>query len=353
MATMCRVIMAKNRSAFSRGLLLLLGVALQFTIFPAPGIAQVSASGAGGGATNPQPTISASSAGKAAAALGQGPMLVPADISKLRIGPGDLLSVSVFDAPEFANLYRVDPAGDLTLPLCGKVNLQGLTLTEAAKRLEAALRDGQIVNQPQVNVDVAQYAGQYVTVMGEVGAPGRVALIAPTPLNEVLAQVGGLTALAGARIKIRHGADDAAPEEEVPYSRSQGNQDSVRALVRPGDSVVVPRAGIVYVLGAVSRPGGYVMQEDGKLNVAEALALSGGTVLQANTGGLRVIRRNPDGTVLDFPLSYDAIAKGTQTPLALEPRDIVYVPMSKVKSVITTAQSIIGEAAAAAIITHP
>jgi polysaccharide export outer membrane protein len=156
--------------------------------------------------------------------------------------------------------------------------------------------------------------------------------------------------LAGAHIKIRRGGDDAAPEEDVPYSRSQGDRQTASILVRPGDSIIVPRAGIVYVLGAVTKPGGYVMQEDGKLNVAEALALSGGTLMQAKTGGLRVIRRNADGTVLDFPLSYDAIAKGTQTPLALQPQDIVYVPMNKFKATLSTTQSIIGEAVGAAII---
>jgi polysaccharide export outer membrane protein len=263
-----------------------------------------------------------------------------------------LLSVNVYDNPELSSSYRVDLAGDLTLPLCGKVNLRGVTLTEAAKRLEAAFKDGQILNQPQVNLDVLQYAGQYVTVLGEVAVPGRVALIAPTTLGEILAQAGGVTPLAGARIKIRHGSDNAALEEEAPYSRSQSNRETASILVRPGDSVIVPRAGIVYVLGAVFKPGGYVMQEDGKLNVAEALALSGGTTLQASTGGLRVIRRNPDGTVLDFPLSYDAIAKGKQTPLLLQAQDIVYVPTSKIKAIFSSTQAIIGSAATAAIITH-
>lgn len=225
-------------------------------------------------------------------------------------------------------------------------------MPEAAKRLEVALKDGQILTQPQVNVDVQQYAGQFVTVTGEVGTPGRVALIAPTSLREILAQAGGETPLAGARIKIRRGDDDAIPEEEVPYSRSKGTPETASILVRPGDSVFIPRAGIVYVLGAVNRPGGYVMQEDGKLNVAQALALSGGTAVQANTGGLRVIRRNPDGTVLDFPLSYNGIAKGTQTPLLLQAQDIVYVPMSKVKSLFSSAQGIIVEATSAAIVAY-
>jgi polysaccharide export outer membrane protein len=281
-----------------------------------------------------------------------GPVVLPRDFSEIRIEPGDLLSVSVYDTPELSDAYRVDPAGDLTLPLCGKVKVQGLTATEAARLLETTLREGQVLVRPQVNVDVQQYAGQYVTVLGEVGSPGRVTVIGPTKLSEVLAQVGGLTAVAGTRIKIRHGADDAAPETEAPYSRSESNQQTGSILLRPGDTVLVPRAGIVYVLGAVFRPGGYLMQEDGKLNVAEALALSGGTVLQAKTNGLRVIRRNPDGTVLDFALSYDGIAKGSQTPLELQAQDVVYVPMNKLKATLSDATGILSAAASAAIVTR-
>jgi polysaccharide export outer membrane protein len=280
---------------------------------------------------------------------GGAPIILPKDFSELRVEPGDLLSVVVYDAPELSDGYRVDPAGDLTLPLCGKVKVQGLTSGEVAKLLEASLQDSQVLMRPQVNVDVQQYAGHYVTVLGEVISPGRVTVIAPTKLSDVLAQAGGLTAIAGTRIKIRRGADESAPEEDAPYSRSESNQQAGSILVRPGDTVIVPRTGIVYVLGAVYHPGGYVMQEDGKLNVAEALALSGGTVLTAKTNGLRVIRRNPDGTVLDFELSYNGIAKGTQTPLDLQAQDIVYVPMDKLKAALTDATQIISAAASAAI----
>jgi polysaccharide export outer membrane protein len=269
----------------------------------------------------------------------------------LRVEPGDLLSVNVFDTPELSDAYRVDPEGDLTLPLCGKVKVQGLTSPEVAKLLEATLVNDQVLTRPQVNVDVQQYAGHYVTVLGEVMNPGRVTAIAPTKLSDILAQSGGLTAIAGTRVKIRHGEDDSAPEEDVPYSRSESNQKAGSVLIRPGDTIIVPRTGIVYVLGAVYHPGGFVMQEDGKLNVAQALALSGGTILTAKTGGLRVIRRNPDGTVLDFELSYDGIAKGTQTPLDLQAQDIVYVPMSKIKATLTDATAILSAATSAAIYT--
>ena len=142
MATMCRVIMARSRSRFqTRSFAAAPVVAMQLAMLPVstgemPRRRLPETAAAGGGAANPQPTLSgASSAGKAAAAAqGQGPTLVPADFSKLRIEPGDLLNVSVYDAPEFANLYRVDIAGDLMLPLCGKVNVLGLTLPEAALR---------------------------------------------------------------------------------------------------------------------------------------------------------------------------------------------------------------------------
>jgi polysaccharide export outer membrane protein len=336
--------MAKSKITFRHVHLLLLGAAVQLAMVYSPGYAQ----------TSPVPGISsysqASSSKGGATTQGSVPVPVPQNLSELHIQPGDLLSVNVYDAPEFSSSYRVDPAGNVTIPLCGKVNLRGMTVPEAAAQIEAAFKNGQILTHPQVNVDVQQYASQYVSVTGEVGAPGRLALIAPIRLSELLAEVGGVTPLAGSQIKIRHGADEDAPEESVLFSRNESNRKTASVMVRPGDTVVVPRAGVVYVLGAVFKPGGYLMEEDGKLNVAEALALSGGTLLQANTGGLRVIRRNADGTVLEFPLSYNAIMKGTQAPLVLQARDIVYVPISGMK--VALANSLLGEAAYAAIITH-
>jgi polysaccharide export outer membrane protein len=338
----------KSRLTLNRSLLLLLVIAVQSPMMTETGIAQLpgpqasSSTSSGTGSVSP-------GAKSAAVSQGQGPIVLPNDISELRVEPGDLLSVAVYDTPELSNAYRVDPAGDLTLPLCGKVKVRGLTSSDVAKLLEATLTQDQILTRPQVNVDVLQYAGQYVSVLGEVNSPGRLTLIAPTKLSEILAQAGGVTSMAGTRIKIRRGAEDAGPEEDVPFSRSETNRETGSILVRPGDTIVVPRAGIIYVLGAVTRPGGYLMQEDGKLNVAEALALSGGTLLLAKTGGLRVIRRNADGTVLDFALSYDGIAKGSQTPLELQAQDIVYVPMSKAKIFGTTGISIVEQATLATV----
>lgn len=138
MATMCKATMAKKKSRITvrRGLRLLLALALT----AAAGHAQTQS---GGTAATAAASLASASAGKANS-IGQsmGPVIVPMDISQLLVEPGDLLNVSVYDAPEFAGSYRVDSHGDLTLPLCGKVQLRGLTLQEAARHVEAALKDG-------------------------------------------------------------------------------------------------------------------------------------------------------------------------------------------------------------------
>ena len=351
MDTTWRNTTVKSKRTFSWVSVLVAGIAVQPGLVAVSGIAQV-AGDTSSPASATRGSGSNSSAKSGMAGQGLGPVVLPKDFSELRVEPGDLLSISIYDTPELTDAYRVDSQGDLTLPLCDKVKVQGLTTPEVARLLEATLKEDQVLIRPQVNVDVQQYAGQYVAVLGEVNNPGRVTAIAPTKLSDILAQVGGLTPIAGTRIKIRHGGDDSAAEEDVPFSRSESNRQSGAILVRPGDTVIVPRTGIVYVLGAVFRPGGYVMQEDGKLNVAQALALSGGTVLTANTGGLRVVRRNPDGTVLDFSLSYDGIMRGTQGPLELQAQDVVYVPMSKFKATLTDATAILSAATSAAIV-HP
>jgi polysaccharide export outer membrane protein len=333
--------------SFRRGSILLAGLALQSAGLSSYGSAQASAT-----PSPPTAAGSATSSGKSRAAMqGSGPIALPKDFSQLRVEPGDLVSVDVYDTPELSKAYRVDSAGELTLPFCGKIKVEGMTSPEVARLIETTLKNDEILIRPQVSVDVEQYAGHFVTVLGEVGSPGRIMAIAPTQLSEILAQAGGLTAIAGTHIKIRRGLDTSGAEEDEPYARSESNQQTGSILVMPGDTVIVPRTGIVYVLGAVYHPGGYVMQEDGKLNVAEALAMSGGTMLTARTNGLRVVRRNPDGKVQDFELSYDGIAKGSQTPLELQAQDIVYVPMSKLKATLTDATAIISTALSSAIYT--
>ena len=201
---------------------------------------------------------------------------VPDDFSTVTLAPGYLLDMQVYDMPEISGELRVGGDGNITVPMAGPLHVEGLTLTQTQDAIVAKLKDAQILKNPKINLDIAQYAVTNVTVLGEVQAPGRVQLLAPHSLPDVLAMVGGETITAGSSVEIRRYVDGHMQTQTVNYARSKNTAAAQDIVVRPGDTVTVPRAGIVYVLGAVTRPGGYVLQEDGQLNVAEALSPGAG-----------------------------------------------------------------------------
>ena len=277
-------------------------------------------------------------------------VLVPEDFSKVRIGPGFLLNMQVYDMPEISTQLRVDDQGDVAVPMSGRVHVAGLTLPEAQHAIEQQLAEKRILKHPEINLDIAQYGANNVSVIGEVETPGRVQLLAPRSLPDVLAMVGGETQTAGSTIIIRRMVNGQEQVQKIRYARS-GNSDEIKnTMIQPGDAVVVPRAGIVYILGAVNRPGGYVMQEDGTLDVAQALSLAYGTALNAAVGSIHVVRKRPDGGLEEIPISYRKITKGEAVPLQLQAEDIVYVPVSKLKAVATA--GLVGTTSSALIYTQ-
>lgn len=278
---------------------------------------------------------------------------IPDDFADLKLAPGFLLDVQVFDEPQFASKARVDQQGEISVPLIGGVHVAGMTVAEAEKAIQEKLVKDEILTNPQVTLNVEQYAGGSVTVLGEVQNPGRIQLLAPHNLLDVIGMAGGETNIAGQNIEVKSPGKDGPINHTYQYSRS-GNGNSIRdVMIQPGDTVTVDRAGIVYVLGAVNRPGGYVMQEDGKLDVAQALSLAQGTTLQAQVGSLRVVRQDADGQVQTIPLSYKGIMHGKVKPLVLQAQDIVYVDVSKLKTFFTSTTNVLGQAGSAAIIAKP
>jgi polysaccharide export outer membrane protein len=273
---------------------------------------------------------------------------IPEDFSKLPLAPGFLLSMDVYDAPEYSSELRIDAGGNVNVPMVGSVTIGGLTLVDASAKIAASLRDGQILNDPQVNLNIEQYAGSEVTVLGEVHSPGRVELLAPRHLDDVIAMAGGETEYAGKAIEIRHPEGFTPRTETIQYSRSVDNHILSETVVMPGDTVTVKRAGIVYVLGGVARPGGYLMQEDGDLNVTQALALAYGTTMPAAVGSMRLIRKKDDGKVEEIPIPYRKMVKGKVAPLRLQAEDVIYVPLSKVK--VTLGAGLLNTGVAAAVI---
>jgi polysaccharide export outer membrane protein len=135
----------------------------------------------------------------------------------------------------------------------------------------------------------------------------------------------------------------------MAYARGTSPASVEDILIKPGDVIHVERAGMIYVLGAVNRPGAYLMQEDGKLDVTQAIALAFGTALQASTGSIRVIRREVDGKLTEIPVLYGRTMKAKESPIILHAEDIIYVPPSKVKTALMDSQSVMSSAASATI----
>jgi polysaccharide export outer membrane protein len=267
--------------------------------------------------------------------------------SRIRIGPGDLLDTSVFDFPELAQVVRVNDSGDASFSLIGQLHLAGLTADEARSRIAAKLQEGNYVLNPQVSVLIREYNTQGVSVVGEVKNPGVYPVLGSQTLLDVIAAAGGTTPFAGPEAMIKRSADNSI----VPVRLSKDAQASFASDVRlyPADKLIIPRAGLVFVLGDVGRPGGFVMENDGKLTLLEALAMAGGNNRTAALGHARLIRKTATGYT-EVPILLKKILRGEQPAPQLQAEDILYIPSNLVKSAIArTAPSIISSTSGAAI----
>jgi protein involved in polysaccharide export with SLBB domain len=200
---------------------------------------------------------------------------VPSDIANLRLAPGFTVRLSVLDDPDFAGTFRVDEHGNLNVPVLGRVHVEGETASDAEVHLQKVLLDGRLLKDPQIELTVVEFPEGEITVLGEVARPGLVAVHGARKLADVLALAGGTTVTAGNEVEISRGGTEE-DSESIHYSLDPAAMETT--FVRPGDTVLVKRAGIVYVLGAVNRPSGIVMQEKGTLDVLQAIALAGGTI---------------------------------------------------------------------------
>jgi polysaccharide export outer membrane protein len=205
-------------------------------------------------------------------------------------------------------------------------------------------------NDPQVFLEIIGFTSHGVTVSGEVQSPGRISLLAPKPLIDVLALAGGETPAAGGEITIHHkNADGIDAIQKISYSSKVSDSGTAAStLVFPGDTVNVGRAGVIYVLGAVTRPGGYLMVNGGSLSVPEALSLANGTTLVASTRTALVVSHS-DGTVTRIEIPLDDEQRGKAAPTQLRDGDILYIITSKLKATLINTSNIISSAASAGI----
>jgi polysaccharide export outer membrane protein len=268
------------------------------------------------------------------------------------IGAGDLLELSVYGAPDFEKKeVRVSGAGDIVLPMIGQQHVAGLTVQQAQDLIAHKLTEGEFFNNPQVSIFVKEYVAEGVSVLGEVQKPGVYPLLGQQHrLFDAITLAGGTTQKAGKVVTISRRSDPNKPITIKLGSDVQGSMEG-NVEVFPGDTIVVGKAGIVYVVGDVKLPGGFVM-EHGTMTVLQALALAQGANPTAALNSSRLIR-NVDGQQNEVPIQLKEILSSKSPDMKVQPDDIVFIPNSAAKSAMRRSLEMIVQTASGMAIYHP
>jgi polysaccharide export outer membrane protein len=279
--------------------------------------------------------------------------------------PGDIVTIHVFDAPELDQVHvRVTDSGEVSLLLAGPVKISGLTAGEASKVIADTYMSKHLLRNANVAVtlDDTSFASHAVTLFGYVGgsqggaANGvSIPLLAARPLMTVLSMAGGLSDRSSHTVTIQR-ADQSTKPFKVFLPNDPDVDLANQPMIYPGDTIVVPRAGIVYILGDVGLPHGVVMQENGEISLMQALSQAGSPLPNAGLKKVKIFRK-ADGQYQPLTVNLGMMTKGKIPDIQLKAEDVIWVPYSFGKNLMINGASIasaIGGATASGIIyTHP
>lgn len=231
------------------------------------------------------------------------------------LAAGDIVRVQVFQNPDLTTETRVSETGSISFPLVGTVEVGGLSIAAAEKKIAAALKDGRYIRQPQVTMILLQIRGNQVSVLGQVNRPGRFPLETLSRVSDMLAAAGGVTP-AGDDFAIVTGIRDGKPfrkEIDIPalYLAEKSDDD---VILKGGDTIYVHRAPMFYIYGEAQRPGAYRIERG--MTVRQALAQGGGPTARGSEWWLRLHRKNAEGVVERLSPEMTDI---------VQPDDIIYV----------------------------
>ncbi len=264
------------------------------------------------------------------------------------IGGGDLLGIEVFDVPELSRDVRVSESGFVSIPLIPvKVQAGGLTPFQFQDKLAELLQVNGLVTNPRITVTVKEQHSEPITVIGAVKAPLTIQAVHQMNLLQVLSQAGGIADDAGSKVLITRAPRPPEPSAEAGNSAATPGPSEVTItidlndLLESGDSkynvplvggdvVTVPRAGVVYAVGAVQHPGGFVMQSDRHaLTVLKILSLAGGLSTTAKGANAVILRQPPGGQQREqVPVDLKKLLALKTEDVSLRQNDILYVPDS-------------------------
>ncbi|MCI0353777.1 MAG: polysaccharide export protein [Acidobacteria bacterium] len=276
--------------------------------------------------TPPQPPVAAPESAADAATQ------PPADPTTVRIGNGDLLDISVYGVPDLARQARVNAEGEIYLPLVGHVKVGGLTADGAQQQIELRLTEGGFLNDPHVSVQIKEYTTSGISIMGEVVKPGIYPLLGERRLFDGIAAAGGLTPRAGKVVSITR-RDKPGEPILLAVSRDPAEAGRSNVPIYPGDTIMVSKAGVVYVVGEVARPKGIVLDESQSISVLQAIALAEGTKREASLDHARLIRKLEGGGHQEIPIPLKKIMQAKAADVTLQADDVLFVPASTGKNV--------------------
>ena len=263
------------------------------------------------------------------------------------LGPDDQITVHALLVPEIAEkAIRIESDGWINLPLAGRVKAGGLTASQLEQAIVERLKV--YLEQPQVSIDVTEMKSQPVSVLGAVKNPGVHQLGGPKTLVEVLSLAGGVEVDAGYSVRIARRVNAGAlplPDAQRDATGQfvvaevgledvmDGRHIASTLEIQPHDVITVPRARLVYAIGEVKKPGGFVLREKQSVSVLQVLALAEGLSRTAGAGSARVLRPNPAGGPREeIPVNLNQLMAGKCADVALQPDDILFVPNSMAKS---------------------
>jgi polysaccharide export outer membrane protein len=253
-----------------------------------------------------------------------------APATPLTLGVGDLIEMTVYNVPELSTKTRISSKGEMYCPLIGYLHVAGLSSEEAQNAVEEKLSG--FVKNPHVSLFVAEYASQGASILGEVAKPGIYPVLGQQHLFDLISAAGGLSDKAGRSASVTHRTEPDKPIT-VTLSRNLTDDPQTNVPVYPGDTVIVRKADIVYVVGDVSRPSGLLMDAGG-VTVLQAVALAGGTTRTAKLNGSKILHKDGTGGMKETKIELKKMLQAKVPDVELQPNDILIIPSSTGKILV-------------------
>lgn len=216
------------------------------------------------------------------------------------LGEGDLVRITVYQNPDLTTETRLAERGVISFPLIGQIILGGLTPAAAEAQIAKRLNDGRFLIHPQVSLTVLQVRSRQVSVLGQVGHPGRFPLddVSRT-LTDILAQAGGITSTGDETVFVVRNRDGKTSKTAVDVAGMYRTGDmSSNVELENGDVVYVERAPQFYISGEVQKAGAYRVEP--AMTVVQAVSVGGGLTPRGTLHGIRILRKSPDGRTTEF-----------------------------------------------------